>query len=549
MRFLQRVVVLFVIVFFVASNVYAIEAKNIVRVGISNQNFSTFEHERINFVSNGNILLSDMTSEEKLEVKSGENLVVESHFGLLNAKSQTKEIKNLRGPLVITSDEKIGIVDLNRKGTPAFYSGQFEIISTNNKKFNLVNVLPMQEYLKGVVPNEMPKTFGLEALKAQAIAARNYVNRDVNSNKNYDVVDSTASQVYYGVNSHNELSNQAVDETNGIYALYEREPIIALYFSTGSGITESWENVFGGINPKISAQLPYLTSVYDNDDYKKIDNEQEAYKFFSSTPESNDINSPKYRWVEVFSEDELPQILETNLKLLSKSSLVEPVFGINDEIGVIEDIKVLKRGESGKALLLEIKTDKGSWKVKKELSIRRLFRRNGRILNSANFCIEKEKEKSEKLAIFDSASKPKKYVYKFIGAGFGHSVGMSQYGAAYMASKGASYIEILKHYYTDIAIGTIPVKITGYGLETKLNFFHDKKYKVNLKLDNTDRISNFDFYVNDNEFRSELGHFSAKTLFFDITEYLVPGDNTITFKALSGKDVGKNVNVWIEVVE
>jgi len=118
-----------------------------------------------------------------------------------------------------------------------------------------------------------------------------------------------------------------------------------------------------------------------------------------------------------------------------------------------------------------------------------------------------------------------------------------------MASKGASYIEILKHYYTDIAIGTIPVKITGYGLETKLNFFHDKKYKVNLKLDNTDRISNFDFYVNDNEFRSELGHFSAKTLFFDITEYLVPGDNTITFKALSGKDVGKNVNVWIEVVE
>ena len=87
----------------------------------------------------------------------------------------------------------------------------------------------------------MPVRFGLEALKAQSVAARNYVlSPRVKANNNYDVVDSVASQVYYGANTEKELSNQAVYETTGIVATYNWNLILALYSSTAGGYTESY---------------------------------------------------------------------------------------------------------------------------------------------------------------------------------------------------------------------------------------------------------------------------------------------------------------------
>ncbi len=527
---------------------YAITQRNIVRVGISNQGFSTYEHTSMKFLSFNNILVTDMTSEKTLSLGKNDSLTIEVKNGLLSAHCGLKSIDNLKGPLVLSSDTDIGIPELNRKGTPARYGGQFEIILTKNSKFNVVNVVSMQEYLKGVVPNEMPVSFGLEALKAQAIAARNYANRDVNSNNNYDVVDSVASQVYYGVNSHNTLSDTAINETNGLYALYEREPIVALYFSTGSGITESWENVFGSYNPKIASVLPYLVSVYDDKDFKKIKSENDFKKFFKEAPESFDMKSPKYRWNVIFTQDELDNILPKNLLSLSKSNLVEPKFDDVNKFGSLKEIKVLNRGGSGKILLVEIETNKGCWKIKKELAIRRLFAKNGKMLDSANFYVEKTKKKSDKLTVFESDDEGKAQ-YEFYGAGFGHGVGMSQYGAGFMASKGHNYIDILKHYYTNITIGTIPIAVGGSGSGEKINFYHDKKFKVYLKIDNSRKIKNLDFYINDDEFRPDLSLFSAKTLLFDVTEFLKSGNNTIFIKPLSGRDFEKTITAWIEVVE
>lgn len=98
----------------------------------------------------------------------------------------------------------------------------------------------------------MPVRFGLEALKAQSVAARNYVlTPRTKSSVNYDVVDSVASQVYYGANTENPLSNRAVEETAGIVALYHWDMILALYSSTAGGYTESYSNAFSDPSTKI----------------------------------------------------------------------------------------------------------------------------------------------------------------------------------------------------------------------------------------------------------------------------------------------------------
>ena len=114
-----------------------------------------------------------------------------------------------------------------------------------------------KQYLLGVVPNELsPTTFGeLEALKAQAVAARTYVMRNLGQSKKegYDICATDACQVYQGQGSENPLSTQAVTETRGVIATYQNQPINALYSSTCGGRTEDAENIF-------DEKFPYLVS-------------------------------------------------------------------------------------------------------------------------------------------------------------------------------------------------------------------------------------------------------------------------------------------------
>ena len=172
----------------------------------------------------------------------------------------------------------------------------------NRGKFNIINVLDAQSYLKGVVPNEMPVSFGLNALKAQAVAARNYANRPQNVYKNYDICDSTACQVYYGANSENPLSDKAVEETQGIFALYNKEPILALYSSTGGGITEDYEQVYGTGNI-FGNSKPYLKSVKDNNSLKIPKTEEELKEFYSNNIPSFDINACTGAFTSATSEN------------------------------------------------------------------------------------------------------------------------------------------------------------------------------------------------------------------------------------------------------
>lgn len=137
------------------------------------------------------------------------------------------------------------------------YRGALDVFGNTRHTLTIVNELPLEEYLRGVVPNELsPTTFGqIEALKAQAVAARTYIQRNMGQYKNegYDICATDACQVYFGAQTEDPLANQAVMETRGVVATYDGKPINALYSSTCGGRTEDAEKIFG-------ERVPYLVS-------------------------------------------------------------------------------------------------------------------------------------------------------------------------------------------------------------------------------------------------------------------------------------------------
>ena len=137
------------------------------------------------------------------------------------------------------------------------YRGDVEIFGNSRGTMTVVNELPLEEYLRGVVPNELaPDAFPeLEALKAQAIAARTYIVRNLGQfeSENFDICATDFCQVYRGFGTEHPLSDEAIEQTRGMVATYEGEAINALYSSTCGGRTENAENVF-------QQKVPYLVS-------------------------------------------------------------------------------------------------------------------------------------------------------------------------------------------------------------------------------------------------------------------------------------------------
>ena len=203
--------------------------------------------------------------------------------------------------------------------------------------------------------------------------------------KEFNVVDSVASQVYFGANTEEELATRAVMETDGIVALYNNELILALYSSTAGGYTESYANAFSDTNTKIfpAPNKPYLVAVPDKSDFKPVDNDEKAKEFYESKVPSFDIESPYYRWSKEWGAAELKEVLEKTLPVQSKTGFVHPAVRQGEDIGKIKDVVVKRRGNSGKIMELEIQTSKGCYLVSKELVIRRVFQKDGVSLPSA----------------------------------------------------------------------------------------------------------------------------------------------------------------------
>ncbi|MBR5304301.1 MAG: SpoIID/LytB domain-containing protein [Candidatus Gastranaerophilales bacterium] len=555
---LKLLLVLFLGLFIIQKPILAQE-KQVVRVAISNQNFSTYEHQSVKLSSDDFIKIIDMSQKNQIDpVDANKIIEIRMENSLFNIYIDGDlKYENLNGPLLFGSNKELQILELNRKGTPAKYFGMLELRhSKNNIFFNIINVIDMQNYLRGVVSNEMPISFGLEALKAQSVAARNYV-QNAQINQNYDVVDSTASQVYYGVNSYKDVADMAVYQTKGIYALYDEKPITALYFSTSTGITDDWEDIFGtGV---YSGKYPYLKARYDLDN-EPLKSERDVEKFLSQKDNGLDINSPKFRWEFEFDRGELEEVLHYTLQQQSKLGYVSPNYDGDIKIEGLKEIIAIKRTPAGKITELEIKSKTGNYKIKTQLAIRRVLKKNNAMMPStAFFVIASKKEEAllnegsdaGLLNIFDSEAEgryPK--TFKVVGGGFGHGVGMSQYGASALAKVGKRYPEILKHYYTDIKISTIPkiVEANEYNMGSKVEFYFEPEvYKeAYLYINNTRGVKEFPFKINDIEF-SETAHIANKKVVkINITEYLRQGINIIDFPPLSYDNKGKHIIYRVE---
>lgn len=271
---------------------------------------------------------------------------------------------------------------------------KFEIIKNSYvrvKVDNKILKLQLEEYVEGVVAGEMPASFEIEALKAQAVAARTYVLKKIDKNKEYDLDNTTNNQVYLTDeelktkwnNDYDKYINKirfAVKSTEGEYLTYNDKIITAFFFSSSNGKTENCEEVF-------QEKLPYLKSV-------------ESFW---------DKESPSYNG---------------EIKITLKDFYEKLNINYNE----ILNINIKERTESG-----NIKTIIINGKEFKSTDIR-----NKLGLRSTDFNITLDKD-----------------IITIKTKGFGHGVGMSQYGANGMAKEGYKYDDILKHYYTDIKIKKI----------------------------------------------------------------------------------------------
>lgn len=553
---MKRIILgLFFILFFCSGNnlfaddsaVINYATPQIVRVGISDNSFSNYLFNKVSVTSDYDFVISDNSTGE-IQVPAGNIADISFSKGTFEVVVDKDSILKTNNKLYIISPvgQTINIVGLKRKSKQAKYFGciELEISKAKPDKFAIVNVLPLQTYLKGVVPNEMPVSFGLEALKAQSILARNYVLKPrENYYKEFDICDSTACQVYFGANTHEPLSDKAVDETENIVVTYENDLILAVYSSTAGGYTESYKNVFmQNMNGRImSPHVPYLIGVSDVD-VLPMDVEERARAFYSSTPETFDNKSPYFRWKYEWTQDELEKILTKTLPTVKNTGFVrtkkDADYTKSDFLGHIKSIFVNKRGESGKVVALTIVTDKNEFTVYKELIIRKVFLYNNKLLPSANIVFD---------IVPDEMTGKNKIVVT--GGGLGHGVGMSQWGAGAMAKKGYEYNDIIHHYYTDVKLAVNPI-ILKSGNKITREFFIDKSNhkKAVLKFDKNVHFSDLNIIINNKYLDSSDKKKLQKNGIAGITHYLKKGKNVITCEMNVGsKD--KQAKFFIELEE
>lgn len=519
-----------------------------VRVGIGNQNFSTYNYQKITLFATAEMSIYEKSTSNLITtVPANQNVQIALKDDTFSINTGEKSFKTSDVILFEAPEGLLGVDGLKRKGRQALYRTSFEIIKKPNAKnlFYLVNVLDIQDYLKGVVPNEMSVSFGLEALKAQAVAARNYVlSPRTRVVQEYDVVDSVASQVYFGANTEDILSNKAVEETEGIVATYNWELILAQYSSTAGGYTESFSNAFSDpVNKRFpSNSKPYLKAKADMLTQQPLITEEQVRDFYMNRPESYDIRSPYYRWQKEWTKEELQNVLAKTLVAQSKTGFVFPKLQNSQDFGELISIKPVSRGESGKLIDIEIITSNGTFDVQKELVIRRTFQKDNISLPSANVVFDMIYDDNQNLVAI-----------KAYGGGFGHGVGMSQFGAGFMGKElKMPYDKILKHYYSGISLTTIPVIISSHPTQRKYTqkvFLEHKK--ANLVVDNKFNLSKIEMIINGNEITVPLTQGLSTfriPVTIDISYLLKKGENVITFCYPLDEGSMKAARIYIEAI-
>lgn len=285
--------------------------------------------------------------------------------------------------------DKLLITISDPKGTLSIngrkFRGDIQFIKKDNTRFLAINHIDLEDYLRGILYHEVSHYWPMEALKAQAIVCRSYAvyQMQENSLKDYDVTADIYSQVYGGRTSERYRSDKAVDETRGYVLIYQDKILPSYYHATCGGHTEDASLLW-------NIQVLPLEGVWCN---------------FCK-------ESPHFRWYKVLSQNQI------------KDALVKSGYG---QCGDIKDIIILARDASGRITELRIVTEK------KDIIISAKDFRNtagSNIIRSTNFKVSMVNHE----AVFE-------------GFGWGHGVGLCQWGAYFMAKQGYTYRQILEYYY------------------------------------------------------------------------------------------------------
>jgi stage II sporulation protein D len=286
------------------------------------------------------------------------------------------------------------------------YRGNLEIEKINNRIW-VINIVNMEDYLKGVVPCEIGEVSRslIEAAKAQTVAARTYAYAHLNQYQElgFDLYATVQDQVYKGKGCENKLTNHAIRQTKGQILTFRGQPIEAKYHSTCGGRTADFNDAWSGYAP------PYLKSVGCL--YCK--------------------NSPHYDWHKIFSKKKFFSNLRSRLKRIGIEIPGKEL---------VKSVKLHSNKKSKRIVKLIIKTDRNEYAIQ-AYHIRTVLGENkdpGGLLKSN---------------LVNMKLKNKEIIIK--GKGYGHGVGMCQFGAMGMARQNKNYRQILYHYYPGTRIGKI----------------------------------------------------------------------------------------------
>ena len=229
-----------------------------IRKTITNiSDINTLYHDSVSIYVSSNTKIKTYDGTQECEVRANTTLtffVNDNRIVFYNGKVLNISSKRI---ILEESEKPVRISSISR-GSNLNYEGNIEL-SIVDGRLLVINDLLMEDYLKKVVPSEMPASWNMEALKSQAVAARTYAYKEIYNKKyleyGYIVDDSESSQVYNNSNEQ-QSTNQAVAETKGITMFCENEPIVAYYYSSSSGLCGKGNEVW--ISDKVIEDIPYL---------------------------------------------------------------------------------------------------------------------------------------------------------------------------------------------------------------------------------------------------------------------------------------------------
>jgi len=380
--------------------------------------------KEISFFCQGNFLISNGKDFYPATADKFYTLVLEDEKIILKSYSGEKEYKTFSGIINITSLESkekkppfyvlglsSGKGDFWHKERDRAYRGDLEVV-IENKTLTLINSLSAQEYLYGVLSAEMPAKAHPQALRAQAVAARTFVfkNLDRHKKEGFNFCSLVHCQVYHGISAETPTTIAAVKDTRGQVIVYNDKPIEVLFHANCGGCLAS--DVFGD-----SDYLEEKTDSFDLDipssSYKEED-------WFSGLPSVFCLKekASKFRWQRAYDEEDFS-------------------IAFGEKLEDLKDILLKEKGDCFHHKEIEVITLEGSKNLRGDLTIRNYFDH----LRSSAFKVERKLSK-----------KGQSLVLIFWGAGFGHGAGMCQDGAIAMASEGYNWRQITNHYFPNTKI-------------------------------------------------------------------------------------------------